>query len=124
MGLDDAVLIKDNHIAVAGSITEAVRRVRERVGHMVKIEVETESLDQVDEALAAGVDIIMLDNMDLQTMREAVTRINRRALVEASGNMRLERLPEVAATGVDIISMGWLTHSAPALDLSLKLQVV
>ena len=124
MGLDDAVLIKDNHIAVAGSITEAVRRVRERVGHMVKIEVETESLDQVDEALAAGVDIIMLDNMDLQTMREAVTRINKRALVEASGNMRLERLPEVAATGVDIISMGWLTHSAPALDLSLKLQVV
>lgn len=124
MGLDDAVLIKDNHIAVAGSITEAVRRVRERVGHMVKIEVETESLDQVDEALAAGVDIIMLDNMDLQTMREAVTRINKRALVEASGNMRLERLPEIAATGVDIISMGWLTHSAPALDLSLKLQVV
>lgn len=124
MGLDDAVLIKDNHIAVAGSIEEAVRRVRERVGHMVKIEVETETLSQVDEALAARADIIMLDNMDLETMREAVTRIDGRALVEASGNMRLERLAEVAATGVDIISMGWLTHSAPALDLSLNLQLI
>jgi nicotinate-nucleotide pyrophosphorylase (carboxylating) len=123
LGLDDAVLIKDNHLAVAGGISEAVRRVRERIGHLVKIEVEVETLAQVDEALAARVDTIMLDNMDPETMREAVIRIDRRALVEASGNIRIEHIAKVAATGVDIISMGWLTHSAPVLDLSLRLQL-
>jgi nicotinate-nucleotide pyrophosphorylase (carboxylating) len=123
LGLDDAVLIKDNHLAVAGGISEAVRRVRERIGHLVKIEVEVETLAQVDEALAARVDTIMLDNMDPETMREAVIRIDRRALVEASGNIRIEHIATVAATGVDIISMGWLTHSAPVLDLSLRLQL-
>ena len=123
MGLDDAVLIKENHLAVAGSIKEAVLRVREHVGHLVKIEVEVETLAQVDEALAAQVDAILLDNMDAKTMQEAVTRIDGQAIVEASGNMTLERIPEVAATGVDIISMGWLTHSAPALDLSLQLEL-
>jgi nicotinate-nucleotide pyrophosphorylase (carboxylating) len=123
LGLDDAVLIKDNHLAVADGISEAVRRVRERIGHLVKIEVEVETLAQVDEALAARVDTIMLDNMDPETMREAVIRIDRRALVEASGNIRIEHIAKVAATGVDIISMGWLTHSAPVLDLSLRLQL-
>lgn len=123
LGLDDAVLIKDNHLAVAGGVGEAVRRVRERVGHLVKIEVEVETLTQVDEAITAQVDTIMLDNMDLETMREAVIRIDHRALVEASGNMRLEHIAEVAATGVDIISMGWLTHSAPVLDMSLRLHL-
>jgi nicotinate-nucleotide pyrophosphorylase (carboxylating) len=123
IGLDDAVLIKENHLAVAGSVKPAVERVRNRVGHMVKIEVEVETLTQVEEALAAGVDAILLDNMDLDTMRQAVQRVNRRAIVEASGNIGIEQVAQVAATGVDIISMGRLTHSSPALDLSLRLQM-
>lgn len=123
IGLDDAVLIKENHIAVAGGITAAVERVRARVGHMVKVEVEVERLEQVDEALQAGVDAILLDNMDEETMRQAVARINKRAVVEASGSMSVEKIAAVAATGVDIISMGRLTHSSPALDLSLLIDI-
>ena len=120
-GLDDAVLIKENHLAVAGGITQAVSLVRRRVGHMVKVEVEVEHLEQIPEALAAGVDAILLDNMDIPTMRQAVAKIAGRITVEASGNITVDRVAEVAATGVDIISMGQLTRSAPALDLSLRL---
>jgi nicotinate-nucleotide pyrophosphorylase (carboxylating) len=120
-GLDDAVLIKENHLAVAGGITQAVSLVRRRVGHMVKVEVEVEHLEQIPEALAAGVDAILLDNMDIPTMRQAVAKIAGRIIVEASGNITVGRVAEVAATGVDIISMGQLTRSAPALDLSLRL---
>lgn len=123
IGLDDAVLIKENHIAVAGGIRPAIERVRARVGHMVKVEVEVERFDQIDEALAAGVDAILLDNMDLETMRKAVLHINHRVVVEASGSISAEQVAAVAATGVDIISMGRLTHSSPALDLSLRIHL-
>lgn len=123
LGLYDAVMIKDNHIAVAGGIAEAVRRVRERIGHMVKIEVEIESLDQLDEALSTGVDVILLDNMSLEDMRRAVERIAGRAVVEASGGITPANVREVAACGVDVISLGWITHSVPALDLSLRIQM-
>lgn len=123
IGLDDAVLIKENHIAVAGGISPAVQRVRARVGHMVKVEVEVERLDQIDEALNAGVDAILLDNMDLETMRQAVLHINKRVVVEASGSISADKIAEVAATGVDIISMGRLTHSSPALDMSLLIDI-
>ncbi len=122
-GLDDAVLIKENHLAVAGGIEPAVALVRRRVGHMVKVEVEVERLEQISAALAAEVDAILLDNMDCATMREAVELVAGRAIVEASGNITVARVAEVAATGVDIISMGELTRSAPALDLSLRVEV-
>jgi nicotinate-nucleotide pyrophosphorylase (carboxylating) len=118
-GLDDAVLVKDNHVALAGGIAEAVRRVRGSVGHMVKVEVEVDSLGQLDEALAAGADAVLLDNMDLATLREAVRRSRGRALTEASGGIRPDNVREMAETGVDIVSLGWLTHSAPALDVAL-----
>ena len=121
-GLDDAVLIKDNHVALAGGISEAVARVRRRVGHMVKVEVEVYTLGQLDEALALGVDALLLDNMDLETLREAVRRSRGRALTEASGGVRPERVREIAETGVDLISLGWLTHSAPALDVALDVE--
>ena len=121
-GLYDGVLIKENHIAAAGGITIAVKRARERVPHTMKIEVETENLAQVSEALACGADIIMLDNMDLAAMREAVQLINGRALVEASGGVNLETVREIAETGVDIISVGALTHSARAMDISMLLE--
>jgi nicotinate-nucleotide pyrophosphorylase (carboxylating) len=120
-GLDDAVLIKDNHVAVAGGITPAVERARGGVGHLVKIEVEVDTLEQLDEALGLGVDVILLDNMDLETLREAVRRARGRALVEASGGIRPEDVRAVAETGVDLISLGWLTHSAPALDVALDI---
>lgn len=120
-GLFDAVLIKDNHIAAAGSITKALERVRYHVGHMVKIEVECENLVQVEEALKASPDIIMLDNMDVNLMQKAVEMINGQALTEASGGLTLENLAQVAATGVDLISLGWLTHSINALDISLNI---
>ncbi len=123
-GLDDAVMIKENHIAAAGSIEAAVRSARAKIGHMHKIEVEVESLEQVDEALEAGADVILLDNMDLETMRRAVEKVGGRALVEASGGIRPDDVGKVARTGVDVISLGWLTHSAPALDLSLELAVL
>jgi len=118
--LADMVLIKDNHIRGAGSIREAVARVRRHCGFPVKIEVEVETLEEVKEAVACGVEIIMLDNMSTAQMAEAVKLISGRALVEASGGISRERLYEVAATGVDLISLGYLTHSSRALDLSLK----
>jgi len=121
-GLDDAVLIKDNHVALAGGISEAVARVRRRVGHLVKVEVEVDTLGQLDEALALGVDAVLLDNMELETLREAVRRSRGRALTEASGGVRPERVREIAETGVDLISLGWLTHSAPALDVALDVE--
>ncbi|KGP75562.1 nicotinate-nucleotide pyrophosphorylase [Desulfosporosinus sp. Tol-M] len=120
-GLYDAVLLKDNHLAAVGSLTEAVQRIKDQVGHMTKIEVECETIEQVQEAVNCGVDVIMLDNMDLGEMREAVQYIDRRAIVEASGGMGEERLREVAETGIDLISIGALTHSVQALDFSLDL---
>ena len=120
-GLDDAVLIKDNHVAVAGGITPAVARVRRRVGHMVKVELEVDTLEQLDEALDLGVDVILLDNMDPETMHEAVRRATGRALTEASGGIRPDAVRAVAETGVDLISLGWLTHSAPSLDVALDI---
>jgi nicotinate-nucleotide pyrophosphorylase (carboxylating) len=118
MGLFDMVMIKDNHIAVAGGIINAVKAIRLRVDKNMLIEIETSCLKEVEEALHAGADIIMLDNMDNKTMQEAVRLINGRAKTEASGNMTPERLPEVAATGIDFISVGALTHSVKALDIS------
>jgi nicotinate-nucleotide pyrophosphorylase (carboxylating) len=119
--LADGILIKDNHIAACGSITEAVKRVRSHAPHTLKIEVETENIDQVKECLKAKVDIIMLDNMLPVKMREAVSLINSQALVEASGGVTIENIREIAETGVDIVSIGALTHSAPASDISMEL---
>lgn len=121
IGLFDMVMIKDNHIAVAGGISKAVKTIRDSLGSGMKIEVETTNLDEVKEALESGADIIMLDNMDNATMREAVSLIEGRALTEASGNMTVERLREVADTGVDYISVGALTHSVTALDISQRI---
>ncbi|HCY41990.1 MAG TPA: carboxylating nicotinate-nucleotide diphosphorylase [Prolixibacteraceae bacterium] len=121
-GLHDMAMIKDNHIEVAGGITAAVKAVRSGVDHGIKIEVETTTLAQVQEAIDAKVDIIMLDNMDLETMRKGVELIAGRAKVEASGNITLERLRDVAATGVDYISIGALTHSVTALDISQRIE--
>jgi nicotinate-nucleotide pyrophosphorylase (carboxylating) len=120
-GLDDAVLIKDNHVALAGGITPAVERARHSVGHMVKVELEVDTLAQLDEALGLDIDVILLDNMDLDTLREAVRRARGRVLTEASGGIRPENIRAVAETGVDLISLGWLTHSAPSLDIALDL---
>lgn len=122
MGLYDLALIKDNHIEVAGGITEAVRAVRAAIPVYSKVEVETATLAQVEEALACGVEIIMLDNMTNEQMREAVTLINGRALTEASGNVTEERVASIADCGVDFISVGAITHSAPALDISMRIQ--
>jgi nicotinate-nucleotide pyrophosphorylase (carboxylating) len=121
-GLHDMAMIKDNHIEVAGGITAAVKAVRNSVDHGIKIEVETTTLAQVQEAIDAKADIIMLDNMDLETMRKGVELIAGRAKVEASGNITLERLRAVAATGVDFISIGALTHSVNALDISQRIE--
>ena len=121
LGLFDAVLIKDNHIRAAGGISQAVGRARLAVPHTVKIELEAEDLAGVAEALEAGADIIMLDNMDPQSMARAVKLVNGRALLEASGGITADTLVSVAAAGVDVISVGALTHSAPALDISLDL---
>jgi nicotinate-nucleotide pyrophosphorylase (carboxylating) len=114
------VMIKDNHIIAAGGICKAVKAIRPAISPDIKIEVETTNLDEVKEALKAKADIIMLDNMDTETMKKAVQIINGEAKVEASGNMSLERVKEVAATGVDYISIGALTHSVKALDISMK----
>jgi nicotinate-nucleotide pyrophosphorylase (carboxylating) len=119
-GLYDGVLLKDNHLKAVGSIQEAVKRVRLHVPRTMKIEVEVRSVDEVTDALAAGADILMLDNMSPKQMREAVELVNRRAIVEASGGIKLENVRQVAATGVDLISVGALTHSPKALDLSLE----
>jgi nicotinate-nucleotide pyrophosphorylase (carboxylating) len=121
-GLYDGVLIKENHIAAAGGITEAIRRTRAYIPHTLKIEIETESLRDVSEAIAANADIIMLDNMDIATMQEAVALIAGRATVEASGGVNLATVRAIAETGVDIISVGALTHSAPSMDISMLLE--
>ncbi len=118
--LADGVLIKDNHIMAAGSITKAITAAKNNAPHTLKIEVEVETMEQIDEALSAGADIIMLDNMDAEKMIAAVKKINGQALVEASGNMGDKDLREVADTGVDLISIGALTHSVKAMDISLK----
>jgi len=121
-GLHDAVLIKDNHLAVAGGVGEAVRRARAGVGHLVKIEVEVDDLDQLREALAAGADVILLDNMPPALLREAVAIAGGRVPLEASGGVRPETIRAIAESGVDLISVGWLTHSAPALDVALDFE--
>jgi len=122
MGLYDLALIKDNHIKVAGSITRAVQQVRDHITPGVRIEVETTCIEEVKEALTSGVDIIMLDNMYTSLMAEAVRLVDKKAKTEASGNMTLGRIREVAATGVDYISVGALTHSVTALDISMNIQ--
>lgn len=122
-GLDDAVLIKDNHVALAGGVRPAVERARAYVGHLVKIELEVDSLAQLREALDLGVDIVLLDNMSLETLREAVSLAKGRALTEASGGITPQTAPAVAATGVDMISVGWLTHSSPSLDVALDVRL-
>jgi len=119
-GLYDAVLIKDTHIAAAGSITEAVRRIRRGIGHITKIQVEVETLEQVKEALALDIDALLLDNMAPDTLRQAVALARGRVVTEASGGITPDNIREYAATGVDVISLGWLTHSVKALDISLK----
>jgi nicotinate-nucleotide pyrophosphorylase (carboxylating) len=121
-GLDDGVLLKDNHIVVAGGIRAAVETAKTGLGHMVKVEVEVDRLDQIGEALAAGADAILLDNMTPAQMREAVAIIDGRAIVEASGRITKETAPAIAATGVDVISCGWITHSAPILDIGLDFE--
>ncbi|WP_029349903.1 carboxylating nicotinate-nucleotide diphosphorylase [Bosea sp. 117] len=118
-GLDDAVLIKDNHIAVAGGVATAIRRAKAHAGHLVKIEVEVDTLAQLDEAMGEGVDAVLLDNMTPETLRRAVETVGGRALTEASGRISRETIGAVAASGVDLISVGWITHSAPILDLGL-----
>jgi nicotinate-nucleotide pyrophosphorylase (carboxylating) len=120
-GLDDAVLIKDNHRALAGGLTPAVERARRHVGHLVKIEVEVDSLDQLREALDLGVDVVLLDNMSLDMLSEAVKLAQGKAITEASGGIRPDTAAAIAATGVDLLSVGWLTHSAPALDVALDI---
>jgi nicotinate-nucleotide pyrophosphorylase (carboxylating) len=120
-GLDDAMLIKDNHIALAGGVRMALERARLHAGHLVKIELEVDTLDQLAEALAVGVDAVLLDNMTPEMMRCAVAMVDGRAVTEASGRINLETAPAIAATGVDLISCGWITHSAPILDLGLDI---
>lgn len=118
-GLDDAVLIKDNHIAIAGDVRTAIERARAAVGHMVKIEVEVDTLDQLEAALSIGVDAVLLDNMSTGQLNRAVAMVDGRSITEASGRITPVTAPAVAATGVDLISVGWLTHSAPILDIGM-----
>lgn len=118
-GLDDAILIKDNHIAIAGGIIPALKQAKENKSHTVTVEIEVDTLAQLDEVLAAGADIVMLDNMSLEDMTAAVKKIAGRMTIEASGNVTLARIPEIAATGVDLISSGAMTHSAPNFDVGL-----
>src|SRR6516165_4355568 len=120
-GLDDAMLIKDNHLALAGGVRLALERARQHAGHLVKIELEVDTLDQLAEALEVGVDAVLLDNMTPETMRRAVEMVDGRAVTEASGRITLETAPAVAASGVDLLSCGWITHSAPILDLGLDI---
>ena len=120
-GLDDAMLIKDNHVAMAGGVGPALRRAKAAAGHLVKIELEVDTLDQLAEALDEGVDAVLLDNMDPDTLRRAVAMVAGRAITEASGRITRETVPAIAAAGVDLISSGWITHSAPILDLGLDI---
>jgi nicotinate-nucleotide pyrophosphorylase (carboxylating) len=118
-GLDDAVLIKDNHVAIAGGVRAAVERARAHVGHMVKIELEVDTLAQLEEALQLRVDAVLLDNMGPEMLRQAVAMVDGRAITEASGRIRPDTAPAIAASGVDLLSVGWLTHSATVLDIGL-----
>ncbi|HEX3575467.1 MAG TPA: carboxylating nicotinate-nucleotide diphosphorylase [Rhodopila sp.] len=118
-GLDDAVLIKDNHVAIAGGVRPAVERARAGVGHLVKIELEVDTLAQLEEALALGVDAVLLDNMGPAMLRQAVRMVDGRAITEASGGIRPDTAAAIAASGVDLLSVGWLTHSATVLDIGL-----
>ncbi len=120
-GLDDAMLIKDNHVALAGGVGPALERARAHAGHLVKIELEVDTLDQLAEALDHAVDAVLLDNMDPDTLRRAVAMVAGRAVTEASGRITRETVPAIAASGVDLISSGWITHSAPILDLGLDI---
>ncbi len=122
-GLDDAILIKDNHIAVAGGVAAALRAAKQKIGHLVKIEIEVDTLDQLYEALSEGVDVVMLDNMSIPQLAEAVRMINKQALSEASGGISLDTVAAVAETGVNLISVGALTHSAPVLDVGLDIHI-
>lgn len=121
-GLDDAMLIKDNHVALAGSVRAALERARAHAGHLVKIELEVDTLEQLAEALDTGVDAVLLDNMGPDTLRRAVDMVAGRAVTEASGRITRETAPAIAAAGVDLISSGWITHSAPILDLGLDIE--
>ena len=118
-GLDDAVLIKDNHVAVAGGIVPAIERARARAGHLVKIEVEVDTLAQLEQALGVGIDAVLLDNMSPETLRQAVGLVDGRAITEASGRINRDTVGAVAASGVDLISVGWITHSSAIIDLGL-----
>jgi nicotinate-nucleotide pyrophosphorylase (carboxylating) len=118
-GLDDAVLIKDNHVAIAGGVRPAVERARSGVGHLVKIELEVDTLDQLAEALALRIDAVLLDNMGPDLLRQAVAMVDGRAITEASGRIRPDTAPAIAEAGVDLLSVGWLTHSATVLDIGL-----
>ncbi len=118
--LSDAVMLKDNHIKAVGSIKKAVKIVREKISHTMTIEVEAENLDQVKEAIESKADIIMLDNMDIETMKKAIVLINKKALIEISGNIDIDSVSKKALPGVDIISSGAITHSIEAMDISLK----
>ncbi|AYM08137.1 carboxylating nicotinate-nucleotide diphosphorylase [Agrobacterium tumefaciens] len=120
--LYDAVLIKDNHIAVAGGVREAIRRARQGVGHLVKIEVEVDTLAQLRDVMDEGVDAVLLDNMTPEQLREAVGIVAGRAITEASGRINPQTAAAIAATGIDLISVGWLTHSAPVLDIGLDFE--
>jgi nicotinate-nucleotide pyrophosphorylase (carboxylating) len=118
-GLDDAVLIKDNHVAIAGGVRAAVERARAHVGHMVKLELEVDTLAQLEQALHLRVDAVLLDNMGPELLRQAVAMVDGRAITEASGRIRPDTAPAIAASGVDLLSVGWLTHSATVLDIGL-----
>src|SRR3954462_11816963 len=118
-GLDDAMLIKDNHIALAGDVRTAIERAKAHAGHLVKIEVEVDTLSQLEQALAIGVDAVLLDNMTVEQLRQAVAMTGGQAITEASGRITVETAGAIAATGVDLISAGWLTHSSAALDIGL-----
>jgi nicotinate-nucleotide pyrophosphorylase (carboxylating) len=123
-GLDDAILIKDNHIAVAGGIRQVLERARAAAGHLVKIEIEVDSLDQLKEVLDSGLaDVVLLDNFDIASMKQAVAMVAGRLVVEASGGITLDNIAEIAATGVDYASSGALTHSAPSLDVALDIEM-
>ncbi|WP_208979188.1 carboxylating nicotinate-nucleotide diphosphorylase [Stappia stellulata] len=122
-GLDDAILIKDNHIAVAGGVRAAIEAARAFAGHLVKVEVEVDTLAQLEEALAARPDVVMLDNMAPDTLRKAVAIADGAVTLEASGGVNLETVAAIAETGVDLISVGWITHSAPVLDLGLDIEI-
>jgi nicotinate-nucleotide pyrophosphorylase (carboxylating) len=123
-GLDDAVLIKDNHIASAGGVTEVLQRVRQNAGHMLRIEIEVDTLEQLQQVMSHKVDVVLLDNMSNEQLRDAIEIIDGRAIAEASGGVNLDTVAGIAKTGVDLISVGALTHSAPVLDLGLDIAAI